>query len=156
MKIEQARLDRILGIYKPECRYLKEACLDSPKLMTGRFEIPASFYVENTGHFNAVELFICYNQLAYVFLDEASRLSHISEPNCQDMDVEELRKMQLERCFICSVNNMKFTKIINPNNFYGQIEMKNVRRAKERTFYKTAYDFDNGSARGEILLVKLR
>ena len=38
------------------------------KLITGkgRFSIPESCYIDSTGHFNAVEFNICYNQLAYV------------------------------------------------------------------------------------------
>ena len=32
----------------------------------GRFSIPESCYIDDTGHFNAVEFNICYNQLAYV------------------------------------------------------------------------------------------
>ena len=48
----------------------KDAGLISAK---GRFSIPDSCYIDDTGHFNAVEFNICFNQLAYVPSASASR-----------------------------------------------------------------------------------
>jgi len=69
----------ILRPYRPHARYLKSAEItafrakaadDKSKtaLVTagGRFSIPESCYIDDTGHFNAVEFNICFNQLAYV------------------------------------------------------------------------------------------
>jgi len=153
MKVRQARLDRILGVYKPECRYLKETELIHPRFMHGRFEIPSSAYIENIGHLNATELFICYNQLAYAFLDERSLIQ--DEVSCQDMDISELREMQLHKCLICSADKIRFNREIDSRSFEGHIEVKNIRLNKGNTFYKTSYYFGDGAATGDILLVKL-
>ncbi len=157
MIIPKARhLGRVLGIYKPEWRYLKEAALTSPTSMEGLFEIPNSGYVEDTGHFNAVELFVCYNQLAYAFLDEASLRGYIDEPNSTQLNIEEIKRMQLEKCLIGSADNIKFRNIINPRKFSGVISIDRVKKSCSKTIYRTSYDFENGSATGRITLVKLR
>ena len=77
----------ILKPYRPRATYLRsaeitqfseEALEDSASdvsLVTGagRFSIPESCYIDDTGHFNAVEFNICYNQLAYVVFAKASK-----------------------------------------------------------------------------------
>ena len=74
-------IDDILKPYRKHAQYLKSAelthfqdkcsCATKGKdagLITakGRFSIPESCYIDDTGHFNAVEFNICFNQLAYV------------------------------------------------------------------------------------------
>ncbi|MGW6540873.1 FcoT family thioesterase [Streptomyces sp. NPDC055051] len=39
-----------------------------PLTGSGMFTIPEPCYIDDTGHFNAVEFNICYNQLAYYTL----------------------------------------------------------------------------------------
>jgi len=69
----------ILKPYRENATYLKAAEIvevndktaiagTDQKLIIGkgRFSIPESCYIDSTGHFNAVEFNICYNQLAYV------------------------------------------------------------------------------------------
>ena len=74
-------LDRVLQPYRENCRYVQDATLrlpatrpiapadaDSHVLVEGRCHIPSSCYIDDTGHFNAVELNITYNQLLYTGL----------------------------------------------------------------------------------------
>lgn len=150
---KRALLDKILGMYKPECRYLKEAELIHDNFMHGIFEISSTFYAADTGHLNAAELIICYNQLSYAFLDERSRLRQ-DELNCGHMEASELGKMQLRKCFICSADKVRFNKEIDPKNFEGSIEIESVKSRGGDTFYKTLYNFGDGAATGRILLLK--
>lgn len=152
MKIPQETIDSILEIYNPDCRYLKNAELDFP-IARGRFSIPSSFYIEDTGHFNAVELLICYNQLAYSFFAEAGRLGLMKEVGVVPLD--KFRENQLGKYLIAKTNKMKFRREINPREFEGAMELRDVKRMKNNLFFRTNFDFNNGSASGEITLVSL-
>lgn len=80
VEVDRVMLEEILRPYRKNATYLKSAAVlrwfDKPPsrqdkdqdLIVGRgtFEIPESCYIDDTGHFNAVEFNICYNQLAYV------------------------------------------------------------------------------------------
>src|SRR5882724_11344285 len=80
MDISDTLVADILKPYRPHARYLRSAQIThfrdkaaegiaaNKGLVTaaGRFSIPESCYIDDTGHFNAVEFNICYNQLAYV------------------------------------------------------------------------------------------
>ena len=84
-------IDDILKPYRKHAQYLKSAelthfqdkcsCATKGKdagLITakGRFSIPESCYIDDTGHFNAVEFNICFNQLAYVCLRQVPGSQH--------------------------------------------------------------------------------
>ncbi|HEY0636675.1 MAG TPA: FcoT family thioesterase [Pseudonocardiaceae bacterium] len=73
MRVTDAELlERALACYKPHCRYLRSAGLDAngpdPLVVRGRFAIPESCYIDDTGHLNSVEVNICVNQLLYLAL----------------------------------------------------------------------------------------
>ena len=78
--IDEELLGRVLEPYSYKgCRYLidatSRATADSV-LAYGNFTITESAYIRSTGHFNAAELILCFNQLAYsafapAVLDEA-------------------------------------------------------------------------------------
>lgn len=64
-------LAQVLRPYLPHCRYLRTApvrLIDSALTVSGAFEISDSCYIDDTGHFNAVEFNICYNQLSYYLI----------------------------------------------------------------------------------------
>jgi hypothetical protein len=86
IEISPAFVADILSPYKAHARYLKTAEIASFREKSsddkgkgalakgvGRFAILESCYIDNTGHFNAVEFNICFNQLAYVMFANASR-----------------------------------------------------------------------------------
>ncbi|MFD3869499.1 FcoT family thioesterase [Streptomyces sp. NPDC058623] len=62
-------LERVLRVYTPECRYLTSAEVAENEhglvVAVCEFAIPGSFYIDDTGHFNAVEFNLCYNQMMY-------------------------------------------------------------------------------------------
>ncbi|HEU5356833.1 MAG TPA: FcoT family thioesterase [Actinocrinis sp.] len=72
-------LSQVMAVYKPECRYLLSAGFErcgEPSQggrvsVRGRFRIPESCYIADTGHFNAVEFNICYNQMIYFTIAKA-------------------------------------------------------------------------------------
>ena len=72
-------LRQVLAVYRPACRYLKSTSTvahgepgdGGHVAVHGAFEIPESFYIQDTGHFNAVEFNLCYNQMIYYILAKA-------------------------------------------------------------------------------------
>ena len=151
-------IKEIVSPYIPECRYLKEAEAAYPEIK-GRFEIPHSFYVKSTGHFNAVEAFICLNQLAYTgfahFLQEGAIESIGKIP------LEDLWGVQLGGCYIVKIEDFAFRKVINPYDFTGQIKVSRPRKfqkpgeSKNTYFLPTEFSFqdcEGGNASGKSLL----
>ena len=90
---------RVLSPYKAEATYLLRAAVDpSPReealvSANGEFTIPFSCYIADTGHFNAVEFNICYNQLAYVLLGQCVISGLL--PELEIATFEEYRRRQL-------------------------------------------------------------
>jgi len=152
MKIPKTTLNNILEVYKPNCRYLKDCEMNFPRAK-GIFSIPKSAYVESTGHFNAAELIICYNQLAYSFFAESSKQGLIKEVGI--IPLNKFKENQLKNYFIVEMDRIKFRKLINPENFEGEIELKGIRKLRDILYLKTEYNFGNGSATGKINLASL-
>jgi len=82
VEVDEALLARTLDCYFPHVRYLKNAQVEytdggnsfpseiGPCVAIGRgsFAAPPAWYIQSTGHFNAIEFNLAYNQLAYVLL----------------------------------------------------------------------------------------
>ncbi len=149
MKSDQNTLDSILAPYaRKGCRYLLEADLDWP-VAQGVFCIPESFYIDSTGHFNAVELVICYNQLSYVLFADAlwnGRIKGMSK-----ISPEDYKKLQLSNMLIVRMDNMRFHKLINATHpFRGTVRAGRITSRHNAYFAKTTYDFEDGTQTGEI------
>jgi hypothetical protein len=155
INIQKPTLDAVLEPYKPAARYLKSAELEYPTI-TGVFEIAQPCYIENTGHFNAVDLLICYNQLSYAGLAEAGQKGII--PALGIITLEEFKALQLQNTLIVHVDKMRFKEPISTSNqIHGTVKVEKVIPAKNRLFFfKTAYNFENGKATGEIDLALIR
>ena len=80
-RIPEELLTRVLEPYAYKgCRYLTDAtyrATGDSMYATGNFSIPESVYIRSTGHFNAVELVLCFNQLAYSAFAPAVRRGEI-------------------------------------------------------------------------------
>jgi hypothetical protein len=154
MNIQQETLDEVLKYYREEARYLKEAKLDYPEAI-GKFQIPHSWYLADeieTGHFNAIDLIVCYNQLTFATFSEAIKLRLI-----EGIDYEKFRETRLEAGLIIDMNNIKFHKPIDPREFSGVIKTNDVLEKRNGNLWivKTQYDFDGGKATGYIDLAFL-
>ncbi|MGD9276884.1 MAG: FcoT family thioesterase [Candidatus Pacearchaeota archaeon] len=156
----RAGLNEIMNImlepYKENCRYLSKVNFNYPSI-EGDFHIPSSCYIKDTGHFNAVELIICYNQLAYTFFAHSANQGLIE--NYGKVPVDEFKKFQLEKTFITKVKKIKFGNQINSNNFYGRLNLKKTMNFHGANFFDTDFNFwdDNGGkADGNILLARIQ
>ncbi len=119
MLVNKTTLDEVLQPYKPECRYLVEARLEYPEIQ-GLFRIPQSFYITgDSGHLNAVDMLICYNQLSYVLFAEAGRKGFIE--GLGDLSLDEFKQHQIRNSFIVCLYYFYFSNPIYPHEFQGTL-----------------------------------
>ncbi|WCZ35656.1 FcoT-like thioesterase domain protein [Corynebacterium heidelbergense] len=141
----------VAGTLKPYtakgCRYLQHACYlaGGPELAAvGRFGIPTSAYIQDTGHFNAAEFIIAYNQLFYCLLAEAVRRGDIAP--LLGWTAADLRTRQLPDVLI-QRNDSEFLAPIDARQFTGVIRVTGMRLVHRRHRYvqmDTAVEFWGG------------
>jgi len=174
-KIKQSFLDKILRPYHPtDTDYLKSTHIDlnttdikdTPILTTiGQFNIPRSCYIKDTGHFNAVEFIICFNQLAYAtfghminsrFFDNGPINGITSQ--CREImasiSIETYFDKQLSSMLILKTIT-RFKSVINAKFFTGTLSVNKFGYRKNTLFISTSCIFrdDNkGYANGNVLL----
>jgi len=131
----------------------------------GRYRIPSSCYIQSTGHFNAVEFLICYNQLAYVtfgYLIEhgilkvlpAGCISERCRSALQSVSIEEFFSKQLSSMFILKAES-RFRRVIDPMDFHCVLEVNSVFYRQNTFFTDTSCRFGDatgGEADGSVLL----
>lgn len=151
--VRQEILDTMLQPYYPECRYLKESELNFPT-MHSKFSISKTFYGAQSGHFNATEMMMCYNQMAYTFI--AASVEEGLIESAGTIPLEKFIEYQMANCLMARIGNIKFKSQINPKNFYGEITLKKYPTRGKNLFATTDFSFydDNGGfANGDALLV---
>lgn len=147
MQVSQERLERILEVYKPECRYLKKAELDLLKA-TGTFEVGDTFYTtEPVEHLAAAEAEICLNQLAYVaFAEWIDR----GEFEGIELEFEEFLGLMKEKMYITDLS-AKFREPISKDQMFKlEMQFVNEKIIGNARIARLRYSFADGKAAGEI------
>jgi (3R)-3-[(carboxylmethyl)amino]fatty acid synthase len=135
--MERAHLLRVLQPYRRDCRYVLDAVVehsgdrrapqpDDPEswiAIEGRCSIPASCYIDDTGHFNAVELNITYNQLLYCGLFAMAERGLVAE--LRHWDTETFFRHQLPDVLIVDYH-ARFPRPLSPRAFQGRFEIREV------------------------------
>jgi FcoT-like thioesterase domain len=181
-------LARILSPYQPtQTDYLKEARIvqqcelgesgedesenDGAQTQTpivtavGYYSIPNSCYIQSTGHFNAVEYLICFNQLAYTtfgYLIAERVLAELPSSRASSACRSELQKLTIDRFFSKQLSSMlilktetRFTKVIDASDFRAELAVNSVFYRKGTLFTQTTCRFTDkqgGSSDGTVLL----
>jgi (3R)-3-[(carboxylmethyl)amino]fatty acid synthase len=173
--LEPVFLDQILEPYRPtRTDYLKSASVvpsgrrnGAPVILTlrGLYRIPSSCYIRSTGHFNAVEFLICYNQLAYLAFAHIIRTRMIEDVGLASVSAaareqlsrltyDDFRRQQLASMLIVKTTT-RFKAPISPERFTGELRVQKL-FYRNRTCYATsscAFEDDRGGhAEGEVLL----
>ncbi|GHA61376.1 MULTISPECIES: FcoT family thioesterase [Streptomyces] len=161
---DQELLARVLKPYRPNSRYLIEAHVaEKPDMAVavGRFEIPESCYIDDTGHFNAVEFNICYNQLGYYLI--AKCVADGIFPEFSAWSLADFWEHQLSDVLIQQMSS-RFKRMIDPRSFEGEVVFHKpvvserpgrpaiMRMETECTFR----DAGSGYAEGEVTLAFTR
>lgn len=159
--IDNAFLQKVLKPYRSHSCYLKKSRFhlpeSSPKGITidGEFEIDESCYIDDTGHFNAVEYNICYNQIAYVHLGYSIQNGLI--PELADYDTDSFFEKQLSHFLIAQLQS-SYQSQLNARRFYGTFGINAIKKTSKCTFLKTYchfHDGGQGKSKGEVTLAVL-
>ena len=158
MPLDQGLMDGILRVYKPHCRYLKGGRVETPAeghfpvALVGEFGIDESCYIDDTGHLNAVEVNIAFNQAYYVVTAHA--IQHGLVPQLSDWTPELFREWYLEGSLIHDLRST-FKTVIDPRSFQGEIAIANALRTKKFVVLKLTHRFwdrNGGLAKGRVTM----
>ncbi len=146
--ISDGTLKTVLTPYKLHCRYLQSANVEKGSngawllKARGRFSIPESCYIADTGHFNAVEFNICYNQLTYCLLAQAIDYQLLDVVRMWSLS--EFSRRQLSDFLIVNFNST-FRKPLNARQFEGWVAINKVTVRQRNIFMKTSCGFEDSS-----------
>jgi hypothetical protein len=172
MAISDAFVAEILKPYRTHAKYLKSAEItqfsetamqdstadESLVTGTGRFSIPESCYIDDTGHFNAVEFNICYNQLAYVVFGkcvEAGLMHRLWRVNVAIPSFAEYKRQQLPAMLIVRVDGVRFFKPMKSDDFRGELSIDRMTLLGQAGFFFTSITFsdcEGVKAKGNVVL----
>ena len=182
MDISDSFVADVLKPYRANAKYLKSAQIthfDDKTSATsgaqdsafvtgiGSFAIPESCYIDDTGHFNAVEFNICYNQLAYVVFGKCleagmiqklnSGLQKLSAEKANGLSISmaDYKRNQLPSMLIVSIEGVRFFKQMKSADFQGELTIKRVAPVGPAWFFFTAIafsDIEGVKAKGSVVL----
>ena len=150
-------LSRVLEPYSYKgCRYLLDAqyTATADSILTyGNFTIQECAYIRDTGHFNAVELVLCFNQLVYSAYAQGIVNEDISA--LRGWSIEDYYQNQLPNILIKSTSS-RYKRQINPQKFSACLHTHDL-HVVERTFRYLQlsntiefWDDNGGSATGNF------
>jgi hypothetical protein len=133
--------------------------------MRGSFSIPSSCYIQSTGHFNAVEFLICYNQLAYTTYGHLfsegilaklppGRITDACKGKIEKITIDQFFSKQLSSMFILRAET-RFKRVIDAENFNAELTVDSVIYRSGVLFTNTKCHFTDskgGSADGTVVL----
>jgi hypothetical protein len=121
--------------------------LNAVAAVRGRLAIPDSCYIASTGHFNAVEFNICYNQLTYCLL--AKCIDENVLASFAGWSLNEFSRRQLADFLIARFFSV-FYRPLHGGSFEGSVEITKVAVRRDATFLRTICRFeDDGGGRAE-------
>jgi hypothetical protein len=166
---DAALMAKVLKCYFDHTQYLKHARVEKHGdiatggkiTVTGHFAIDESCYIEDTGHFNAVEFNICYNQIMYYGIAKAVKHGLFGESFAK-WTLEHYFEKQLPDVLIVNFQST-FKRGINARNFKGEIDFvttRTVTKGQGMLFVKTLcrfYDDEHGYSEGcvDLAIVNL-
>lgn len=125
---DAALLPQVLRPYKAHCKYLRSATVSTRTgLVSARCElaIPESCYIDDTGHLNAVEVNISYNQMMYYAVAKTVKEGLLDE--FAGWTLDDYWQHQLPDILIARFSG-NFRRPINARAFSGEIEFLSVER----------------------------
>ena len=125
-------------------RYLQNAQIEKNNdiiSLTANFSINNCCYAApDSGHFNAVEAIICFNQMFYITLLDGVNKKML--PFCTDMTLDDFDKYW-QQVYIVEFEKIKFRKLINSASFYGKLNLKLLRNVGDKAYGDCYFGFGN-------------
>lgn len=143
------------------CRYLLDAeykATEDSVFALGNFSIAESSYIRGTGHFNAAEFLISFNQLAYSAFAPAILNEEI--PVLRGWSIADYFDYQLPSMLIKTASS-RFRRPINAQKFSARLLCKDFEVIERTWRYLSVpctiefWDEDGGAASGEVELAAL-
>lgn len=160
--IAEDLLAKVLEPYScKDSRYLLDAtyrATEDSVLAYGNFSIGDSAYIRSTGHFNAVELLLCFNQLAYSAFAPAILNEEI--PVLHGWSIDDYFDEQLPSMLIKNTAS-RFRRPINAHKFSARLLCRDFEVIERSWRYLKVpcsiefWDEQGGAASGEIELAAL-
>ncbi|GGS49618.1 FcoT family thioesterase [Actinokineospora fastidiosa] len=117
-------LARVLRCYKPNCRYLRAmsvSAVDGHLLGTAELAVDESCYIDDTGHLNAVEVNIAYNQMLYYAIALAVR-EDLVPAVLGTWTMDDYWRRQLPDILITRMVS-RFRWPVDPRRFHGEFAL---------------------------------
>lgn len=160
--IPEDLLSKVLEPYSYKgCRYLVDAdygIADDVVVAHASFGIDESVYIRSTGHFNAVELVLCFNQLTYSAFAQGCVNEEIDA--FLGWSIDDYCRNQLAGMLIKSTSS-RFKRQIDARRFSARLRAHDF-HIVERTWrylqFQSVVEFwdeDGGSATGEFEIAVL-
>ncbi len=130
-------LSLVLRPYRAKnCQYLRTAVLELAQnqlpTVTGDFEIGESCYIDDTGHFNAVEFNICYNQLIYYLIAKSVQEGLL--PAMRGWTLDDFWRSQLPDVLITDFSS-RFKRTMRGKRFFGSVSLVDVVRLDKSAWW---------------------
>ncbi|MGY4712711.1 FcoT family thioesterase [Mycolicibacterium sp. CBM1] len=158
--VDDVLLSRTMAPYvSKDTVYLKRATVqrcEGVVIGSGEMGFARSCYIEETGHFNAVEFIISYNQLFYYTLAASVRDDLI--PELAGWTMDDYWQRQLPSILISKIAT-RFRQPINARAYRGDLTITDVEfrnRSRPLLALQTTIEFSDdgvGSAVGELEIV---
>lgn len=165
--IEHGTIETILSCYRSHCQYVKKAGVygeengpldphrEALLSLKAELSVPISCYIDDTGHFNAVEFNICYNQMMYLLM------AHGVDQGLLDIgigDLEEFKQRMLSDILILELNN-KFRQALCSEKLYGTVSIHKCVLKRNLYIIKTScqfFDEKGGEQYGDVTAAILK
>ncbi|WP_157224206.1 FcoT family thioesterase [Nocardia paucivorans] len=152
----------VLQVYRPAARYLRRMThrFDGEKI-SGEAElaIEESCYIDETGHLNAVDALIGYNQMAYLTI--ATMVRHSIGPVFGGWSMAEFRRRYLPGMVIAD-SRFTFARPVDSRRFRAELTFDRIEtyraRSQQRIALHTSVGFGDETldgCRGEVRVVIL-
>lgn len=131
-------LSMVLRPYRAHCQYLRTAVLEVARnqlpTVSGDLEIGESCYIDDTGHFNAVEFNICYNQLAYYLIAKSVQEGLL--PALRGWTLDDFWRAQLPDILITTFSS-SFKRKMRGKRFFGSVSVADVVRLDKSAWWQS-------------------
>lgn len=146
--------EQVLACYKPHCRYVQSFRAERGVLtadaagsaVTGRCQmsVPEPCYIDATGHLNAVDVGICFNQALYLAIGTSVRWGWL--PEFAEWGVADFFAHQLADVLIAETT-AKYSKPISPQDFSAVFRIESATKVASGTVW-LATNMECTDARG--------
>ena len=150
MHIRQELLDKVLVVYKPNYRYLRQADVEFP-VARGRFLLGETEYAESPSHLTDVEAQLCLNQLSYIFF--ANEIISGRWSDGRNLTLDDYLSLRKEKMFVVDSHKI-FHRETNPAEpFNVAIKLAKIRRIRNAHLASLDFNINDGAGVGNLKLV---